>query len=113
MRKNLARLTLLLLFVSGCSPSSQSAPPTAPNPPPAMEAPAPTPAPAARVKTGLEVLLTEQLDLLEGKRIGLITNPTGVLPDLTHAIDALSEKTNLVAAFGPEHGVRGTAQAGE
>ncbi|QIA26585.1 DUF1343 domain-containing protein [Thermaerobacter sp. PB12/4term] len=67
-----------------------------------------------RVRTGLEVLLTDRLDLIRGKRVGIITNPTGVLPDLRHGVDALAtaEGVHVVAIFGPEHGFRGSAQAG-
>lgn len=46
-------------------------------------------------------------------KCGLITNPTGVLRDLSSTVDMLKEKCNLVALFGPEHGVRGDMQAGE
>lgn len=46
-------------------------------------------------------------------RCGLITNPTGVLRDLSSTADMLREKCSLVALFGPEHGVRGDIQAGE
>ena len=65
--------------------------------------------------TGIEVLLDEPLDLLRGKRIGLITNPTGVDRQLRSDIDLLARHPSLqlVALFGPEHGVRGDAQAGE
>ncbi len=46
-------------------------------------------------------------------RCGLITNHTGVLRNLSSTVDMLKEKCNLVALFGPEHGVRGDIQAGE
>ncbi|MBE3574026.1 MAG: DUF1343 domain-containing protein [Firmicutes bacterium] len=68
-----------------------------------------------RVKPGIQVLLEKRLALLEGKRVGIITNPTGVLPNLQSDVDALAAlkpKVQLVAIFGPEHGFRGTAQAG-
>lgn len=52
-------------------------------------------------------------DLLKGKRIGLITNPTGVDKNLNSTIDILVQKTNLVSLYSPEHGVRGNIQAGE
>ena len=44
-----------------------------------------------------------------------MTNPTGILDDLTHLVDRMvgSGKVNVVAVFGPEHGFRGTAQAGD
>lgn len=66
-----------------------------------------------RVKPGIQVLLEERLGMLRGKKVGIITNPTGVLPDLKHVVDALAAKTNLVAIFAPEHGFRGSEQAGE
>ncbi|MCF3134463.1 exo-beta-N-acetylmuramidase NamZ family protein [Streptomyces olivochromogenes] len=47
-------------------------------------------------------------------RLGLVTNHTGVLPDLRPAAPALIEAgARLIALFGPEHGLHGTAQAGE
>ena len=50
--------------------------------------------------------------LLKGKRLGLITNPTGTCKDMTATIDLLNEKYTLTALYSPEHGVRGDAQAG-
>lgn len=46
-------------------------------------------------------------------KCGLITNHTGVLRDLSSVVDLLKQKCNLVALFGPEHGVRGDKQAGD
>lgn len=69
-----------------------------------------------RVRPGVEVLLEDKPRLLEGKKFGLITNPTGVLPDLGHevdAMDALRPRMDLTAILAPEHGFRGAAQAGE
>lgn len=68
-----------------------------------------------RVKTGIEVLKEQNFKCLEGKRVGLITNPTGVDNNLKSDIDILYEakNVNLVALFGPEHGVRGNAHAGQ
>ncbi|MTH51912.1 DUF1343 domain-containing protein [Bacillus mangrovi] len=67
------------------------------------------------VKTGTELLLKKNMHLLKGKRVGLITNPTGTDRHLKSTVDILSENKNvqLTALFGPEHGVRGSAQAGE
>ena len=69
---------------------------------------------AQKVKTGIEVLKSQNFKLLEGKRIGLVTNPTGVDNQLRSDIDILAEAPNvkLVALFGPEHGLRGNAHAG-
>jgi uncharacterized protein YbbC (DUF1343 family) len=68
-----------------------------------------------KVKTGIEVLKESNFDILEGKRIGLVTNPTGVDNNLVSTIDILHKapNVNLVALFGPEHGVRGDVHAGE
>jgi uncharacterized protein YbbC (DUF1343 family) len=63
------------------------------------------------VRTGAERLAADPA-LAGGTRLGLITNPTGVLPDLTPTPDALlAAGLKLTALFGPEHGMRGTAQA--
>lgn len=68
-----------------------------------------------RPVAGVELLLQERLDLVAGKRVGLVTNPTGVDHTLRSSIDLLAEhpQVQLVALFGPEHGVRGDAQAGD
>ncbi len=68
-----------------------------------------------RVRTGLEVLLTDSMHLVRGKRVGLLTNHSGRLPNGTSTIDALFKApgVKLVALFGPEHGIRGVAKAGE
>ena len=52
-------------------------------------------------------------DLLQGKRVGLMTNPTGIDHQLRSSIDILNERYDLSALFGCEHGVRGDAQAGD
>ena len=52
-------------------------------------------------------------DLLQGKRVGLMTNPTGIDHRLRSSIDILNERYRLSALFGCEHGVRGDAQAGD
>ncbi|TMR09655.1 DUF1343 domain-containing protein [Nonomuraea turkmeniaca] len=63
------------------------------------------------VRTGAERLSADPA-LAGGTRLGLVTNPTGVLPDLTPTLDALpAAGVRLTALFGPEHGLRGTAQA--
>lgn len=70
---------------------------------------------AQKVSTGIEVLKANNFKQLEGKRVGLITNPTGVDNFMKSDIDILHEAKNvqLVALFGPEHGVRGSAHAGD
>lgn len=66
------------------------------------------------VKTGIEVLRERNFAGLEGKRVGLVTNPSGVDRFLNSTIDILFEspQVNLVALYGPEHGVRGDVYAG-
>lgn len=70
---------------------------------------------AQQVLPGIEVLKRDNFKILEGKRVGLITNPTGFDNSLKSTIDILYEapNVNLVALFGPEHGVRGDAHAGD
>jgi len=67
-----------------------------------------------RVQTGLEVLLADLPAWLAGRRVGLLTNQTGVDHRLRSGIDLLhaDDRLRLVALFAPEHGVRGEAQAG-
>ena len=69
----------------------------------------------ANVKTGIEVLREDGFKVLEGKRVGLTTNPTGVDSQLKSTIDILweAQNVNLVALYGPEHGVRGNVHAGD
>jgi len=69
----------------------------------------------AQVKPGIEVLRDDGFRVLEGKRVGLITNPTGVDSRLKSTIDILFEAPNvkLVALYSPEHGIRGDVTAGE
>ena len=66
------------------------------------------------VKTGIEVLKSHKFKELEGKKIGLVTNPSGVDNNLVSTIDILNEAKNvkLMALYGPEHGVRGNVYAG-
>ncbi|MFI6422788.1 exo-beta-N-acetylmuramidase NamZ domain-containing protein [Streptomyces sp. NPDC050842] len=67
-----------------------------------------------RVRTGFERLAADGYALLAGERVGVVTNPTGVTADARHVVDVMhaDERVDLVAVFGPEHGFRGTAQAG-
>ena len=63
------------------------------------------------IKLGIE-RIDDYLHLFKGKRVGLITNPTGIYRHFKSTIDILREKVNLVALFSPEHGVRGNVDAG-
>ncbi|PZF95083.1 exo-beta-N-acetylmuramidase NamZ family protein [Micromonospora deserti] len=67
-----------------------------------------------RVETGLDVLVDSGFADLAGERVGVISNPTGVDSAYRHLVDLMhaSGAVRLAAAFGPEHGFRGSAQAG-
>ncbi len=67
------------------------------------------------VVTGIEVLRQQEFAPLTGLRVGLVTNATGVDRYLRSTVDILNEASNvnLVALYGPEHGVRGAHTAGE
>ena len=66
------------------------------------------------VLTGAQALAKDGWKALAGQKVGVISNPTGILNDLNHIVDTMhaSGKVNVVAVFGPEHGFRGSAQAG-
>ncbi|MER5178020.1 DUF1343 domain-containing protein [Streptomyces sp. NPDC002896] len=73
-----------------------------------------------RLRTGFERLAADGYALLDGQRVGIVTNPTGVTRGgagsggVRHIVDVMheDERLDLAAVFGPEHGFRGTAQAG-
>lgn len=69
----------------------------------------------AQVKPGVEVLRDNGFAGLQGKRVGLITNPTGVDNHLKSTVDILAEAPGikLNGLFAPEHGVRGDVHAGD
>jgi len=68
-----------------------------------------------KVISGAEVFLEDHLDLVAGLRVGLITNPSGVDCLRRSMIDRFAghPRITLVALFSPEHGIRGSAEAGE
>jgi len=80
--------------------------------------------PAVEVRAGIQVLLTDSAHLVRGKRVGLITNHTGIYsrqgttapgaPAIGTTIDALNDAPDieLVALYAPEHGIRGEERAG-
>jgi len=70
---------------------------------------------SAQVKPGIEVLRDMDFAPLQGKRVGLITNPTGVDNSLRSTIDILHEApgVTLTGLYAPEHGVRGDVHAGD
>lgn len=88
-------VVLLALPISGCA----GAPPA-----PAQE--------REPVRLGIDNI-DKHLDLFKGKRVGLITNATGINSDFESSIDILKAKVDLVALYAPEHGIRGAAKAGD
>ncbi|AWG25194.1 exo-beta-N-acetylmuramidase NamZ domain-containing protein [Flavobacterium kingsejongi] len=86
------------------------------NPPTATTDSLNNPIATAAIKTGAENYTT-YLPLLAGKRIGIVTNQTGIITEGTTPVSIvdflLSKKINLQKIFAPEHGFRGTADAGE
>lgn len=68
--------------------------------------------PETKVMLGIDNI-DEHLDLFKGKRVGLITNATGLNSNYESTIDVLYKKVNLTCLFAPEHGIRGSAGAGD
>lgn len=67
-----------------------------------------------RVRTGAQALAADGWSDLDGRKVGVITNPTGVTGDLRNIVDDMhAAKVDVAAVFGPEHGFRGTGQAGD
>ena len=93
--KNLIIISLAVCFINACSSMK-------------------TQHEHAYVNTGIEFLKADNFKLLKDKRVGLITNPTGVDRSMKSTIDIFHESpdVNLVALYGPEHGVRGNFHAG-
>jgi uncharacterized protein YbbC (DUF1343 family) len=67
-----------------------------------------------RVRTGLDRLVESRWAALAGQRVGVISNPTGVDRRYRHLVDLMhgSGRVDIAGVFGPEHGFRGSAQAG-
>ncbi|MGW7419224.1 exo-beta-N-acetylmuramidase NamZ family protein [Streptomyces sp. NPDC054813] len=87
----------------------------------AATAAAVTPVPTAsvadapgRFETGFDRLSADGYSLLGRQKVGIVTNPTGITTDVRHIVDVMhaDPRVRLTAVFGPEHGFRGTAQAG-
>ena len=68
-----------------------------------------------RVSLGIDELLARHVELIAGKRVGLITNPSGVDGELVATADRLARdgRFELVQLYGPEHGIRGDVPAGD
>ena len=67
------------------------------------------------VATGIDILVRNDFDILKGRRVGVITNHTGMTKNGVHIVDALykAEDVRLTAIFGPEHGIRGIEPDGK
>jgi len=94
-------LPAFMILLAGCRGPGRTAAPEAAVP--------------VKVRPGVEVFLAKHLDLVKGKKVGLITNPTGTDSRLATTVDLFRANPgiDLVALYGPEHGIRGNAQAGE
>ncbi len=68
-----------------------------------------------KLEVGADRLISNYMNLIKGKRIGLVTNASGVLSNGTPLVDTLSKMKGIkiTALFGPEHGIRGNAPAGK
>jgi uncharacterized protein YbbC (DUF1343 family) len=71
-----------------------------------------TPSQGRQVTPGISVLLADRRDLIAGRRVGVLTNHSAVLPDLTSTADALLAVAEVRALFSPEHGFHGAAAEG-
>ena len=100
-------LSVLMLLINPAAGNAAYAPP-------AKLAPIVARVATKHITPGIEVLLSDRLALLSGKRVALLTNQTGVDRKGVSSVDLLRAQpgVNLVALFSPEHGVRGQAQAG-
>jgi uncharacterized protein YbbC (DUF1343 family) len=69
----------------------------------------------AQIVNGADLLFSENLNLIAGKKVGVVCNHTSLLSDGTHLVDALLDYNNVTvkAIFTPEHGFKGSAEAGE
>jgi uncharacterized protein YbbC (DUF1343 family) len=101
MKRHYSLLAVLLTICGGCVVISKQIDPT-------------SELAEARVKPGITVLLGDSIHLIRGKRIGLLTNQTGINEKRVSDIDLLRQKkardaaVSLVQLFSPEHGLRGT-----
>ncbi len=73
-----------------------------------------TPNSNTKVISGADLLISENLDIIKGKNLGIVTNHTAVLASGIHLVDSLVNipQVKVTALFGPEHGIRGDAPDG-
>jgi uncharacterized protein YbbC (DUF1343 family) len=114
MRAIIAALSLLAACARTPAPAAAPSTPAL-STASATGADTPAPDPAAIVRPGIEVFLADVPPALRGKRVGLITNHTGIDRSRTPDIDLIAQHRDLelVALLAPEHGIRGTAAEGE
>ena len=105
-----------LLFAAGCA-SKPPPPPPKPVPPVVLvpKPPEPEPEILPPVMLGIDVLEAEGFKAIAGKKIGLLTHPAGVNRRGESTVDVLrrAKQSKLIALFAPEHGLDGTAKAGD
>lgn len=102
---------LLMLATTACSAGADAGQPgSAPD----GRAQAAPPTQERNVRPGIEVLLSDSLALVRSRRVGLVTNHTGRDRSGTPSIDLLAAhpEVELIALYSPEHGIRGSAEAG-
>ncbi|MFJ9666032.1 exo-beta-N-acetylmuramidase NamZ domain-containing protein [Streptomyces sp. NPDC101219] len=102
-RRTLLATTTAAAMAASAAPAQAAAAP-----------PAAAPGRGRRPATGFERLAADGYSLLDRQRVGVVTNPTGITRDARHIVDVMhaDDRVRLTAVFGPEHGFRGTAQAG-
>ena len=107
--KNTFLFISILLFSFGCAPKKNTTSTKIKNTTPTSS----TLPKEVKFKTGAENYQT-YLPLLANKKVGIVTNPTGIVENKKHLVDFLLEKQiNLLKIYAPEHGFRGIADAGE
>ena len=107
--KNTFLFISILLILVGCSTTKNNISSNINKTP----HPSGTPLKEGKFKTGAENI-ESYLPMLKDKRVGIVTNQTGILSKEKHLVDFLMEQNiNLQKIYAPEHGFRGTADAGE
>ncbi|MFC5959487.1 exo-beta-N-acetylmuramidase NamZ domain-containing protein [Streptomyces pratens] len=113
-RRSLLATTTATLASSAAAPAAAAQGRTGPTEGPTESGRAAPASGGRRLRTGFEQLAADGYAPLDGERVGVVTNPTGITRDVRHIVDVMhaDDRVDLTAVFGPEHGFRGTAQAG-
>lgn len=107
-------LLLLSLFLTACGSEKSTAPRSEPVSDSVSVVETSRSLEPSRVTVAAEVIIREYVPAMKGKRVALVANHTTMLPNGQHLVDAMLEAgIELVKVFAPEHGFRGTADAGE